>query len=89
MPCVAIHARVLLAVTNEDNEVAAVPGPPIFEILEATDMPVCCRCNGSGRCMSCSCVKSGRPCVDCLPSRKGHCCNNAPMDSYSFSYVHS
>ena len=40
-------------------------------------MPVCCRCNGSGRCKSCSCVKSGRPCVDCLPSRKGHCCNNA------------
>ena len=47
-------------------------------VLETTDMPVCCRCNGSGRCMSCSCVKSGRPCVDCLPSREGHCCNNAP-----------
>ena len=41
-------------------------------------MPVCCRCNGGGRCKSCICVKSGRPCVDCLPSRKGHCCNNAP-----------
>ena len=39
-------------------------------------MPVCCRCDGSGRCRSCACVKSGRPCVDCLPSRKGHCCNS-------------
>ena len=39
-------------------------------------MPVCCRCNGSGRCTSCVCVKAGRPCTDCLPSRKGHCCNN-------------
>ena len=41
-------------------------------------MPVCCRCNGGGRCMSCHCVKSGRQCVDCLPSRKGHCCNSTP-----------
>ena len=32
-------------------------------------MPVCCWCNGSGRCMSCSCVKTGRQCTDCLPSR--------------------
>ena len=38
-------------------------------------MPVCCRCNGSGRCKACSCVKSRRPCVDCLPSRNGHCSN--------------
>ena len=42
---------------------------------EAT-MPVCCRCNGSGRCKACSCVKSGRSCVDCLPSRNGHCSNH-------------
>ena len=49
----------------------------VFHWILATTMPVCCRCNGSGRCESCSCVKSGRPCVDCLPSRKGHCCNNA------------
>ena len=40
-------------------------------------MPICCRCNGSGHCRSCACVKSGTPCVDCLPSRKGHC-SNAP-----------
>ena len=41
-------------------------------------MPVCCRCNGSGRCVSCFCIKSGRCCVDCLPSRKGHCSNKSP-----------
>ena len=39
-------------------------------------MPVCCRCNGSGHCKTCSCVKSGKPCLDCLPSRNGHCNNN-------------
>ena len=38
-------------------------------------MPVCCRCNGSGRCKACSCVKSGRQCVNCLPARNGHCSN--------------
>ena len=48
-------------------------------------MPVCCRCNGSGRCRSCACVKSGRPCVDCLPSRKGNCCNNAHTSTSSTS----
>ena len=36
-------------------------------------MPTCCRCNGSGHCVSCK--KSGKPCTDCLPSRKG-CCRN-------------
>ena len=40
-------------------------------------MPVCCRCNGSGRCVSCSCIKAGRSCTDCLPSRNGRC-SNAP-----------
>jgi hypothetical protein len=40
-------------------------------------MPVCCRCNGSGRCKSCACVKAGRPCTDFLPSRNGHCRNAA------------
>ena len=43
---------------------------------QGATMPICCRCNGSGRCKACSCVKSGRPCVDCLPSRNGHCSNH-------------
>ena len=36
--------------------------------------PVCCRCNGRGKCMSCVCVKQGRVCTSCLPSRTG--CHN-------------
>ena len=47
-----------------------------MEKKDETDMPVCCRCNGRGCCTSSVCVKAGRPCTDCLPSRKGHCCNN-------------
>ena len=38
-------------------------------------MPVCCRCNGSGRCKNCSCSRSGAACTDCLPSKRGRCCN--------------
>ena len=29
------------------------------------------RCNGSGKCLNCSCVKSGHPCTDCFPLRWG------------------
>ena len=43
-------------------------------------MPVCCRCNGSGRCKSCSCSRAGTPCTNCLPSRKGKCCNGGHSD---------
>ena len=38
-------------------------------------MPVCCRCNASGRCKNCSCKKSGKPCFDCLPFHQGRCEN--------------
>ena len=38
-------------------------------------MPACCRCNGSGICRNCSCSRSGKNCVDCLPSRKQRCMN--------------
>ena len=44
-------------------------------------MPVCCRCNGSGRCRNCSCSKAGKLCVDCLPQRKGRCCNESHASS--------
>ena len=45
-------------------------------------MTVCCRYNSKGRCKSCSCVRVGRSCTGCLPSRKGHCDNrSAPVDS--------
>ena len=43
-------------------------------------MSACCRCNGSGRCTNCSCKKAGRICINCLPSRKNHCGNQAPSE---------
>ena len=52
------------------------------------DMPVCCWCNGGGRCKFCICAKSGRSCVDCLPSRKGHCYSNAPNNAPSTTSVY-
>ena len=38
-------------------------------------MRQCCKCNGSGRCRSCSCVKAGKACVDCLPNKRQGCSN--------------
>ena len=38
-------------------------------------MPVCCRCNGSGKCRNCSCSRSGKNCVDCQPSKRQRCVN--------------
>ena len=43
-------------------------------------MPSCCRCNGSRRCTNCCCKKAGRFCINCLPSRKNHCGNQAPSE---------
>ena len=44
---------------------------------------VCCKCNRSGRCKGCICVKEGRQCVNCLPGRLGLCRNGdaAPASS--------
>ena len=39
----------------------------------------CCRCNRSGFCKRCVCVKEGRPCAGCLPRRLGHCQNSATV----------
>ena len=35
----------------------------------------CCKCNKTGRCRNCSCVKAGIHCQSCLPSRLGSCSN--------------
>ena len=35
----------------------------------------CCRCNRTGRCQNCACVKRGQPCQSCLPQRLGNCAN--------------
>ena len=44
-------------------------------------MVQCCRCNGSGLCKNCSCVKAGKACIDCLPSKKQHCSNSCRQQS--------
>ena len=38
-------------------------------------MPHCCRCNGSGRCVSCACARNGKACTNCTPGRNGRCEN--------------
>ena len=40
-------------------------------------MPLCCSCMSNGRCLRCACVKEGRACTDCRPSRMTpHRCEN-------------
>ena len=43
----------------------------------------CCRCNCSGHCRNCSCVKSGKLCQGCLPQRLGNCTNTVVSTSNS------
>ena len=64
---------------------------PLLCSLLSYKMRQCCRCNGSGRCKNCSCVKAGRACMDCLPSKKQACANlsaQAPPNSLSSSSIH-
>ena len=35
----------------------------------------CCRCNRSGKCIGCFCVKSSKKCSSCLPGKFGNCGN--------------
>ena len=44
----------------------------------------CCRCNRASTCKSCSCVKGGRACSNCLPIRLGRCvnCVNAALGEH-------
>ena len=37
----------------------------------------CCRCNRTGSCKGCACVKAGHSCTSCLPSRLGSCENSS------------
>ena len=41
----------------------------------------CCRCNRTGTCKNCSCVKAGVPCMKCLPGNFGKCLNQLPRGS--------
>ena len=42
-----------------------------------------CKCNRSGSCRGCSCVKKGVACSNCLPSRLGNCLHlvSSPVDT--------
>ena len=46
-------------------------------------MPQCCRCNGSGRCVNCVCVRNNRTCANCTPGKNGRCENQLPLSSES------
>ncbi len=35
----------------------------------------CCKCNKTGSCRGCVCVKTGKSCTNCLPSKLGTCSN--------------
>ena len=37
--------------------------------------PQCCRWNGKGRCVECSCVRRGVSCTNCTPCHNGRCEN--------------
>ena len=53
---------------------------------------VCCKCNRTGLCRGCACVKAGRSCVNCLPGKLGNCANatsNVPMPSSSTCATHT
>ena len=38
-------------------------------------MVLCCRCNRTGSCRGCACVKARKQCSNCLPSKLGRCSN--------------
>ena len=41
-------------------------------------MVLCCRCNRTGSCRGCACVKAGKRCSNCLPSKLETCSNASP-----------
>ena len=48
---------------------------------------VCCKCNRSGYCWNCVCVKANRTCVDCLPDKLGQYTNKSTTNENSISTV--
>ena len=49
--------------------------------MASTRSTRCCLCKGSGRCVSCHCVKSGVKCGNCGPFRANRCQNQPPSGS--------
>ena len=47
----------------------------------------CCKCNRTGRCQNCSCVKKGKPCQSCLLQRLGNCVNTVQTRSSSSAFT--
>ena len=47
---------------------------------------VCCKCNRTGRCKGCACVKADPPrrCKDCLPGKLGSCLNASTVTTPSY-----
>ena len=44
-------------------------------LVRESEMVRCCRCNRTGSCRGCACVKAGKQCSNCLPSKLGSCSN--------------
>ena len=51
------------------------------DFLLKVKMVLCCRCNRTGQCRGCACVKAGNLCSNCLPSRLGSCSNVSPANN--------
>ena len=41
----------------------------------------CCKCNRSGSCKGCACVKAKKSCDNCLPGKLGNCTNCPPAST--------
>ncbi len=50
-------------------------GGDIIQRMAMVKTVACCRCNRTGVCRGCACVKADRPCLSCLPSQVGRCLN--------------
>ena len=50
-------------------------------VSSTRNMVVCCRCNRSGTCKGCACVKAKKPCENCLPGKLGNCANSSTASS--------
>ena len=44
-------------------------------------MPACCKCNKSGFCRGCVCVKAKNCCESCLPGKLGNCTNRTTVNA--------
>ena len=48
--------------------------PSTYSRRESNTM-ACCKCNKSGFCRSCACVKARKTCTNCLPMKRAKCAN--------------